>query len=155
MVFSQWNNIHRIFKRLAKALIRLRVCAGWSEPMLVAHTTVLGISCHGSIMCIIIRNKLSNDWKSVFNAAPNKGTTILYWFIKSPLTEIRTRENNIIHDHVKAFGVIRQYSSRFCFEIWSIDGKDFNVYISQNKPRFEGSSSFLLFLYRAQASVPR
>ena len=31
------------------ALIRLRVCAGWSEPLLVAHTTLLEISCHGSI----------------------------------------------------------------------------------------------------------
>ena len=32
------------------ALIRLRVCAGWSEPLLVAHTTLLEISCHGSII---------------------------------------------------------------------------------------------------------
>ena len=29
------------------ALISLRVCAGWSEPLLVAHTTLLEISCHG------------------------------------------------------------------------------------------------------------
>ena len=35
---------HRIFK----ALIRLRVCADWSEPLLVAHTTLLEISCRGS-----------------------------------------------------------------------------------------------------------
>ena len=33
----------------AKALIRLRVCAGWSESLLVAHTTLLEISCRGSI----------------------------------------------------------------------------------------------------------
>ena len=26
----------------------MRVCAGWSEPLLVAHTTLLEISCHGS-----------------------------------------------------------------------------------------------------------
>ena len=32
---------HKIFKRLAKALIRLRVCAGWSEALLVAHTILL------------------------------------------------------------------------------------------------------------------
>ena len=38
MLFSQSLNTHRIFKRLAKALIRLRVCAGWSEPLLVART---------------------------------------------------------------------------------------------------------------------
>ena len=37
-----------VFKRLAKALISLRVCAGWSESLLVAHTTLLEISCHGS-----------------------------------------------------------------------------------------------------------
>ena len=31
------------------ALIRLRVCAGWSEPLLVAHTTLFEISCRGSV----------------------------------------------------------------------------------------------------------
>ena len=30
-----------LFERLAKTLIRLRVCAGWSEPLLVAHTILL------------------------------------------------------------------------------------------------------------------
>ena len=34
----------------AKALIRLCVCAGWSEPLLVAHTTLLEIPCSGSNM---------------------------------------------------------------------------------------------------------
>ena len=48
MVFSQWFNDHRILKQLAKALIRLRICAGWSEALLVAHTTLLEISCTGS-----------------------------------------------------------------------------------------------------------
>ena len=33
---------------LAKALIRLHICAGWSEALLVAHTTLLEISYHGS-----------------------------------------------------------------------------------------------------------
>ena len=33
---------------LCLALIRLRICAGWSEPLLVAHSTLLEISCHGS-----------------------------------------------------------------------------------------------------------
>ena len=49
---SKWCLIsslsHVILKRLAKALIRLRVCAGWSEPLLVAHTALLEIPCHGS-----------------------------------------------------------------------------------------------------------
>ena len=47
MMFGQWPKNHRINKRLEKALIRLRVCAGWSETLLVTHTTLLQISCHG------------------------------------------------------------------------------------------------------------
>ena len=31
------------------ALIRLRICAGWSEALLVEHTTLLEIACTGSI----------------------------------------------------------------------------------------------------------
>ena len=41
-----------MFMRLAKALIRLRVCAGWSEALLVAHTTLLEISCRSSIISV-------------------------------------------------------------------------------------------------------
>ena len=48
MMFSQRPMNHTIFKQLAKALISLSICAGWSEPLLVAHTTLLEISCHGS-----------------------------------------------------------------------------------------------------------
>ena len=48
MMFGQWLKSHRIFKRPAKALIRLCVWACWSEPLLVAHTTLLEISCRGS-----------------------------------------------------------------------------------------------------------
>ena len=47
-IFSTLVPRLRIFKRPAKALISLRVYAGWSEPLLVAHTTLLEISCHGS-----------------------------------------------------------------------------------------------------------
>ena len=39
-----------IFKRLTKTLIRLRVCAGWPQALLLAHTTLLEISCRGSII---------------------------------------------------------------------------------------------------------
>ena len=35
-------------QRRVKALIRLRVCAGWSEPLLVSHITLLKISSNGS-----------------------------------------------------------------------------------------------------------
>ena len=48
MLFGQYLNSHRIFKGLAKALIRLCICTGWSEPLLVAHTTLLEISCRCS-----------------------------------------------------------------------------------------------------------
>ena len=53
----------RIFKRLAKALIRLRVCAGSSEAWLVAHTTLLEISCHGSYISTVseIRQRAISD----------------------------------------------------------------------------------------------
>ena len=65
MVFSQKLNNHRIFKRLAKALIRLRICAGWSELLLVAHTTLLEISCRGSnvshLMTFETRHVISNN----------------------------------------------------------------------------------------------
>ena len=37
--FKLWNS--KCFSRLAKALIRLRVCTVRSEPLLVAHTTLL------------------------------------------------------------------------------------------------------------------
>ena len=34
-------NINRIFKLLAKTLIRLSICAGWYETLLDTHTTLL------------------------------------------------------------------------------------------------------------------
>ena len=52
-------NIHKILKRLAKALIRLRICAGWSELLLVPHTTLLEISCPGSYISIFIFQTVS------------------------------------------------------------------------------------------------
>ena len=52
MMFGQQFNGHRIFERLAKTWTRLRVCAGWSGPLLVAHTTLFEVSCRGSnIFC--------------------------------------------------------------------------------------------------------
>ena len=47
---KQRLNTHRIFKWQAKALIRLCVCTDWSEALLVAHTTLLEISCHSSYL---------------------------------------------------------------------------------------------------------
>ena len=45
------------------ALIRLRERAGWSEPLLVAHTTLLEIACCGSY---VLREFLL-DIQSYFN----------------------------------------------------------------------------------------
>ena len=54
-----------MFKRLARALIRLRVCAGWSEVLLVAHTKLLEKTFRGSIMSIAARFTLGNgvNWR--------------------------------------------------------------------------------------------
>ena len=54
MMLSQLLYNRRILKRLAKALIRLHVCAGWSEAVLVAHTTLLEISCTGSNVILFV-----------------------------------------------------------------------------------------------------
>ena len=61
MMFSQKLNTHRIFKQLANALARLRVCAGWSETLLVAHTTLLEISCRGSLLFLVITNYVESS----------------------------------------------------------------------------------------------
>ena len=47
LLFSlETSNANRpiVFKRLTKALIRLRICAGWSKPLVLAYTTLLEIS---------------------------------------------------------------------------------------------------------------
>ena len=53
------------------ALIRLRIGAGWSEPLLVAHTKLLEISCCGSHL------KLSSLFLQVFNLLQVAHTTLL------------------------------------------------------------------------------
>ena len=74
MVFIQWLNSYRILQRLARALIRLRVYAGWSEALLVAHTTLLEISCTGSyntasglgLHCLPVCMSQKNDARHVW-----------------------------------------------------------------------------------------
>ena len=46
--------MHRVFERQAKALTRLRVYAGLSEALLVAHTTLFEISCTDSYVFISV-----------------------------------------------------------------------------------------------------
>ena len=50
--------IYRIFKRLAKALIRLHICAGLYEAFLLAHTTLLEIPCHRSFGLMLKNDSL-------------------------------------------------------------------------------------------------
>ena len=52
-MIGQWPKSPGIFKQLAKALIRLLLCASGSEPLLVAHTTLLEISCRCSIIILV------------------------------------------------------------------------------------------------------
>ena len=70
-MFGQRLNIHRIFEQLTKPLIRLRVCPGWSEPLLVANTTLLEISYCGSnvigISFVKVRPGLSQTFISMTN----------------------------------------------------------------------------------------
>ena len=40
---SKWCSVSSLTVRLAMALIRRRICAGWSEPLIVSHTTLLEI----------------------------------------------------------------------------------------------------------------
>ena len=43
---KETSNANRsiVFKRLAKALIRRHICTGWSNSLMLAHTTLLEIS---------------------------------------------------------------------------------------------------------------
>ena len=73
MVFSQYLYSQIIFKRLAKALNRPCICAGWSESMLVAHSTLLEISGRGSSHYNIVF-----DIEQGYVVAPNFFTAEFY-----------------------------------------------------------------------------
>ena len=53
--------IQYLLKRLANVLIRLCVCTGWSEPLLVAHTTMLEISCRDSVIILLLVHNKGSD----------------------------------------------------------------------------------------------
>ena len=73
-LYCQLGNSLRIFKRLAKALIRLRVCTGWSEALLVALTTLLEISCHCSNRLAQGRNTLPSNSIRLHGSGLTRGT---------------------------------------------------------------------------------
>ena len=58
-------NSHRILKQLAKALIRLHIYTGWSEALLVPHTTLLELSCRSSYWESAIIGQLMRYFKVI------------------------------------------------------------------------------------------
>ena len=63
-----------VYKRQAKALIRLRLCAGWSEPLMVAHTNVLEILFRGLLIFVTEYETVfcdAFDWRFSFIIAQN------------------------------------------------------------------------------------
>ena len=64
MLIGLYLNSHIIVKRLAKAQIRLRICAGWSEPLLVAHTSGPFIGAKNTLR-LYIRTKLHLSHKEL------------------------------------------------------------------------------------------
>ena len=66
MMFDQLLNIHSIFKRLAKALIRLRVCACYGASCTI-H--IIGNIMSRPILCVI--------WVELRNFMPNKRHMLL------------------------------------------------------------------------------
>ena len=68
MMFGQYIISLRVFKWLATALISLHECAGWSEALLVTHTTLLEISRLGSfVLCV---SKKRSQWDISFIEHP-------------------------------------------------------------------------------------
>ena len=63
-----------VLKRLAKALIRLCICTGWSKLLVLAHTTLLEISYYGpyigvrNALRLYIRTKLHLSYKEPVNS---------------------------------------------------------------------------------------
>ena len=69
----------RILMRLAKALIRLHVCTGSSEALLVAHITLLEISCTDTLkVSLISRQCLSCSKQCYFLIVAILISTIIY-----------------------------------------------------------------------------
>ena len=86
MIFGQWVNSQRIFKRLANALNSLCVCAGWSEPLLVTHIKLLEISCRDSYTF----NSSYSNARKIFRFKSNE-TSHIYRF-DQPISVLRVVE---------------------------------------------------------------
>ena len=71
MLLGQYLNSHRIFNGQAKALIGLRaLCPGWSKALLVAHTTLLEISCCGSFHSGLVHFSCISVWHHFIRFSP-------------------------------------------------------------------------------------
>ena len=91
------------------ARIRLRVCAGCSESFLVAHTTLLEISCHGSY--------IENNTLCLHDMKNQSGSVIVFvfWYallyVLSSFAIILTRKRE---QGCVAYNVTRA----FCSALW-------------------------------------
>ena len=88
MIFSQWQKSHRVFKRTAKALIILPICVGWSEPLLVAHTTLLQISCCDSYEDLSMTNISPRNYLNMFYTFINFNFETLTLFICNDISTL-------------------------------------------------------------------
>ena len=81
--------MHRKFKRLTKALIRLHVCAGLSESLLVAHIIFLEILCRGSFVPIFFQrgNYAHGSWNLAQVVITSSRNVIRIWGSHSLLLE--------------------------------------------------------------------
>ena len=97
------SNTHRIFKRPAKSLIRLSVCAGWSESLLAAHTTLcqnesVWIYMYGSIKWQV----LVTPWRFVLTRVRP------YWFVWTRISTVANRSLSLMHLTWHASFLIKQ-----------------------------------------------
>ena len=80
---SKWCSVSSLtlieyIKWLAKALVRLCVCAGWSEALMVAHTTLLKISCRGSIVGVLTFTGMINTTSESLKAGKKAKRSVFF-----------------------------------------------------------------------------
>ena len=118
MTFGQQLNTHKKFKWLAKALIRLRVCAGWSEALLVAYNTLLEISCRGSYVSFTLCLLGNFSCLFVHRASQANIFRIKLWLFSYPsvLTCVFDAQKNRLIETV----LLSTHNICFCWEIRKI-----------------------------------
>ena len=104
-----------MLKRLAKALIRQRVCAGWSEALLVAHTTLLEISCTCELTFCSFHRIEQNI--CLVGTSINKGCAVYYYSVVTHGLRIirylwtKCREKSVLRRFHR-----REQHTKFCID---------------------------------------